>query len=88
MRSRRSPRPRIVSATVGTLPAALLGSACLARFLPLPEDGRFAIGYAAVIPMWVALMCVTFLARRSAHAWGVLGGVSVALAAVLYLLPR
>jgi hypothetical protein len=66
----------------------LLGSACLARFLPLTEDTRFAIGFAAAIPTWVVLMCVTFLAKRSAFAWGVLAGISSALAAALYLAPR
>lgn len=79
---------RIVAALVGTLPAALLASISLARFLPFSESTRFALGFAAVVPFWVALMCLTFLARSSARAWAALASVSAVLAALVYLVPR
>jgi hypothetical protein len=86
IRARLGAWPRILAAVVGTLPAALLTSACLARFLPLSEDARFAIGFALAIPIWIALMSAGFLARRGALAWAVLVGMSAVLA-VLTRLP-
>jgi hypothetical protein len=79
---------RIVAATVGTAPVALCVSACLARFLPLSEDGRFAIGFACLVPLWVGLMCVTFLARRGLYALGACVTASLVLAGVVHYVPR
>jgi hypothetical protein len=79
---------RVLASIAGTLPVALLASLCLARFLPLSEDARFALGYTAAIPLWIAAMCVAFLARSGARAWAACLAASALLAAVVYGVPR
>lgn len=78
---------RICAATLGTLPVALFASACLARFLPVSADARFAIGFTIAIPLWVGAMCLGFLARNGARAWGMCIVASVAMGALVYGLP-
>jgi hypothetical protein len=73
---------RVFAATLGTLPIALFGAACIARFLPLCADVRYAIAFSVVIPVWVSAMCVTFLARSGARALACCGFVALALAAL------
>lgn len=87
IRARLGAWSRIVAAICGTLPAALLASACLARFLPLSEDARFATGFVLAVPIWIALMCSAFLARSGLRAWAALGGISVVLAVLVRFLP-
>lgn len=79
---------RIIAATLGTLPVALLTSACIARFAPLSPDLRFAIAYAALVPLWVSAMCVAFLARRGAHALFACALVSALLALCVWGAPH
>jgi len=74
----------VLGATFGTLPLALLGSAALARFLPLSPDARFATGFALAIPLWVSAMCVALLARRGSRALYVCLAASAALAALVF----
>jgi hypothetical protein len=88
VRSRADAWLRVLAALAGTLPVALLASACLARFLPLSEDTRFAIGFTAVIPLWVTAMCFTFLARSGTRAWGACIGSSLLFAALVYGVPQ
>jgi len=83
-RSRLDVWLRILAAILGTLPVALLGSACLARFLPLSEDARFAIGLTAAIPLWITGMCFAYLARSGARAWLVCLLTCAAMAVVVY----
>lgn len=65
-RERTSWLSRSAVATLGTLPAAVLAGAALARWLPLAESTRLAIAYVATLPLWAAAMCVAFL---DARAW-------------------
>lgn len=73
-----------LAALFGTLPVALLAAAALGRFLPLSADARFALAFLLVIPLWIAAMCVAFLARRGAQAWAWCIGLSALLAALVY----
>jgi hypothetical protein len=79
---------RVLSALAGTLPVAVLTSVCLARFLPLSEDARFAWGYTALIPLWITAMCIAFLSRSGALALAVCVGVSGLLSILVYGVPR
>lgn len=78
---------RVLAALVGTLPVAVLASACVARFLPLAEAARFILGFTLAIPLWVTAMCFVFLARSGARAWGFCLGASVLLGALAYGVP-
>ncbi|WP_437633791.1 hypothetical protein [Sorangium sp. So ce854] len=79
---------RVVAALVGTLPVALLSGVCLARFAPLSEGARGALGFSLVVPLWVAAMCVAFLARSAARAWGMCAALSAVLFALAYAVPQ
>ena len=71
-RLRLSPRDATLlaaAALVGTLPPALFGAVCLARFLPLEEGARSVLGLTLSIPLWCAAACSAFLARNAARAW-------------------
>jgi hypothetical protein len=73
----------VLAATLGTLPIALLGSAALARFLPLSADARFATAFGLAIPLWVAAMCVALLAKSGTRALLVCLAASATLAALV-----
>jgi hypothetical protein len=75
---------RVLGATLGTLPVALLICAGFARFVPISPDTRFAIAYAGLIPLWLAAMCVALLARTTAHIRIVAAVSSAALGAIVY----
>lgn len=79
----RDAAARVSAALIGTLPVALLAGVSLARFLPLTLEVRFALGFTLVLPVWVALMCVTFLARSAARAWALNLALAVPLALVV-----
>jgi hypothetical protein len=79
---------RILAATLGTLPVALYAGVCLARFLPFSLDVRFAVGFSAVVPLWIAAMCIAFLARRGARSWLLCLLGSGLMAAFAYGVPR
>jgi hypothetical protein len=74
----------VIATILGGLSVALLGSATLARFLPVSPDARFAIGFGLVIPTWVSVMCVTLLAKSGLRALLVCAGISAALAGVVF----
>jgi hypothetical protein len=74
----------VLAATLGTLPIALLGSAALARFLPLSADARFATGFGLAIPFWVAAMCVALLAKSGSRALLVCLAATAALVALVF----
>ncbi len=92
MASDRLARPdatlRLLAALVGTLPVAVLASACVARFAPLSGDTRSLLGFALVVPLWVTAMCVAFLARSATRAWGVCAALSAVLFALAYGVPQ
>ena len=74
---------RISAALVATLPVSLLGSAAFAAVLPVPGSAAVAVGILAFIPIWLAAMCVCFLARRGWLAWIVCIAATAALAALV-----
>ncbi|WP_437293218.1 hypothetical protein [Sorangium sp. So ce426] len=78
---------RVLAALIGTLPLAVLGGVCLARFAPLAEATRSALGFALVVPLWLAAMCVAFLARSAARAWSVCAAIGAVLLALAYAVP-
>lgn len=90
---RHRPRSRIgtalgiLAATLGTLPAALLATIALARFLPLPDDVRVAIGFVAMIPLWIAAITWGLLARSALRAWAGCLGAAIVLGALVYGVP-
>jgi hypothetical protein len=77
----------VLAAIAGTLPVAVLASVCIARFAPMSEDARFALGFTAVIPLWVTAMCFAFLARSGARAWAVCLATTGLLAGLVYGVP-
>jgi hypothetical protein len=79
---------RVLAALFGTLPPAVLAGVCLARFLPLSEDARFALGFTATLPLWITAMCCAFLARSGARAFAVCLGAAGVLACLVYGVPR
>lgn len=74
---------RTSAALAGTLPPAVLAAATIATHLPLARDLRFAVGFFAVIPLWVAAMLTVFLLRRGWIAWPLCIAVTAALAATV-----
>jgi hypothetical protein len=79
---------RVLAALAGTLPLALFASAALARFLPLSEDTRFAIGFTLAIPLWITAMSFAFLARSAARAWAACLTATAVFAALVYGVPQ
>jgi len=68
--ARRRDAALLASAMIfGTLPNAILLGLLTAKALPAPEDVRFAVGYAVIIPIWIAGTCVVALAKTGARAW-------------------
>ncbi|MEY2931395.1 MAG: hypothetical protein RL033_2144 [Pseudomonadota bacterium] len=73
----------VAAVILGTLPIALLTSAALARYLPLSDDARFAVGFVVVIPLWVTAMCIALLAKTGLRAFVWCLGTSVVLSALV-----
>ncbi|WP_437599048.1 hypothetical protein [Sorangium sp. So ce590] len=86
--ARRDATLRQLAALVGTLPVAILASACVARFAPLPGDTPGVLGFALVVPLWVTAMCGAFLARSATRAWGVCAALSAVLFVLTYGVPQ
>lgn len=79
---------RISAALAGTVPAALLAVICIARFLPLGEEARFVAGFTLAIPLWLAGICMTFLARDGARAWLWCGALALVLGSLAFGVSR
>jgi hypothetical protein len=56
---------RDLASIVGTLPVAVLMCVALARLLPFDEPTRLAVAFTLAIPIWVAAMILTFVARTA-----------------------
>ena len=78
---------RISAATLGTATVSLLVSICLARFLPLAAEARFALGFTLAIPIWIGAMCLGFLARDGVRAWLWCAGLGLALGGLAFGIP-
>lgn len=74
---------RALVVVAGTLPVALLASVLGALALPLSQDLRWAIGFVAIIPLWVTGMCLAALDERAWRAALALGGLGAALAVLV-----
>ena len=85
--ARRELALRISAATLGTAAVSLLASICLARFLPLDTEARFAIGFTLAIPIWIAAMGLGFLARDGVRAWLWCAGLGLLLGGLAYGIP-
>ena len=88
MSTRWSPVLHALAATLGTLPVALFANACIARFLPLSADTRFAMAYVALMPTWLSAMCWAFLAKSTLRVWLVCLVATALLAGLSYGVPR
>jgi hypothetical protein len=78
-RTRVADALRDLAAIAGTLPVAVLLCIGLARALPFQEPTRLAIAFTLAIPIWVAAMLVTFLARSAGAAWAFCVGAALVL---------
>lgn len=85
--SRTNDALRVLAALIGTLPAAVLASAALSRFLPVSEPLRFTIGFGSAFLLWAAGICWVFLVRRAVVAWALCVGVGGVLGAVVWGVP-
>jgi hypothetical protein len=72
---------RDLAAIVGTLPVAVLMCVALARLLPFDEPTRLAVAFTLAIPIWVAAMILTFVARTAHGAWAFCALTTAALGA-------
>jgi hypothetical protein len=70
---------RTTVALVGTLPCAVLSGICIARWLPIAEDVRFALGFTIVIPLWIAAICIAALAKSGVRALLVCAALTIGL---------
>ncbi len=75
---------RVLAACVGTLPAAVLASVCLARFLPLAEATRLTLGFMLAIPLWLVAVCFVVLSRSGRRAWGACLAAALLLGLLAY----
>lgn len=55
---------RIAGVLLGSLAAAVVLAVVLTATLPLSRDARFAIGFLALLPLWVTGICLGFLAGK------------------------
>lgn len=69
------------------LPLAVLSGVLVARFAPLAESTRFMLGVTLVFPIWIAAMCLAFLARSAARVWCVCAALGAVLGALVYGAP-
>lgn len=86
MRERTLAIARSIVVVALTLPVAVLASMLAALALPCSEDLRWAVGFVAIIPLWVGAMCLAALddaGWRAALGLTGLGAVLVALIAGL-----
>jgi hypothetical protein len=74
-----------VAATGSCVAFSLLSCACLARFLPLSPDARFAVGFVSLIPILLVTTCFSFIAKQAVLFTMLIG--SLVLAALLYTTP-
>ena len=93
--SRRAKRPylpptpaRVLAATIGTLPASLLVSAAVGRFLPTSQPIAFGVAYLAWLPLWLALACWIACRAPAARAWLTSLAITAFAAALVFAIPR
>ncbi|CAM3567421.1 hypothetical protein G4177_26100 [Corallococcus sp. ZKHCc1 1396] len=74
---------RTLATVVGAPLAAFAVGAAVMAFLPMSGPWAFALGFHAVLPVWVGLACALPLARSGRVAWGVCLAVMVPVALAL-----
>jgi hypothetical protein len=71
---------RVSAALVGTLPPSVLLTCVAAAHLPISRGAALATGILAAIPLWIAAMCLAFIARHGWLVWIVCVAATAALA--------
>lgn len=92
--TRRAKRPyvpptpaRVLAATIGTLPASLLVSAAVGRFLPAAQPVAFGVAYLAWLPVWILLTCWIACRAPATRAWLTSLAITVAAGAAVFAIP-
>lgn len=92
--ARRPKRPyvppttaRVLAATIGTLPASLLVSAAVGRFLPASEPVAFGVAYLAWLPVWLTLTCWLACRAPATRAWLTSAAITAVAAALVFAVP-
>ena len=78
---------RVVGALVATLPAAVLATVCVGRWLPGDAEFRLMLGLTLAIPLWVFAMCSAFLARAGGRVWLWCGAAALVFGGLAYGVP-
>jgi hypothetical protein len=60
---------RTLAVVLGAPLAAAALSAALVRLLPVPLSWASAIGFHALVPLWIGWVCFLPLSRSGARAW-------------------
>lgn len=79
---------RVLASTLGCLPASMLTSAMLARFLPLPSPVSVSLAYLLWLPIWIAAACWAARATSGKRAWLFVAIFTAIPAALLFLVPH
>lgn len=79
---------RVLASTLGCLPASMLASALLARFLPLPSPISVSLAYLLWLPIWIAAACWAARATSGKRAWLFVAIFTAIPAALLFLVPH
>ncbi|MCY1043633.1 hypothetical protein OV208_20105 [Corallococcus sp. bb12-1] len=76
---------RTLATVVGAPLAAFAVGAAVMAFLPVSGPLAFAVGFHAVLPVWVGLACALPLARSGRVAWSVCLAVVVPVVLALFV---
>jgi len=79
---------RVLASTLGVLPASVLATAVVARFVPLAPPAAFGLGYALWIPLWLAAACWVARARSGPRAWLLALAITAPAAACVFAIPH
>ncbi len=74
---------RTLAALVGAPLVAFAVGAALVAFLPVSGVWALALGFHAMVPLWVALACVLPMMRDGRVAWGVCLAIVLPIAVAL-----
>jgi hypothetical protein len=93
--TRRRKRPyvppttgRVLAATLGSLPASLLVTACVGRFFPASQPIAFGIAYLAWLPLWLALACWIACRAPATRAWLTSLAITVVAGVLAFAIPH
>ena len=78
-----SPKNRVFAATVGVLLAAVIVTAAMPVYLPLPQASRVAMPIVLFPVTWLLLFLWVLFARSMWRAWLVLTGITIVHAGLI-----